>query len=168
MKLPERFERAYQALLTAFFDETLAKCNCTACAVGNIVAAGYNTKVFKDKDTGDLKCNVVNREWSSLFVTLSNSKKQGQYFEKFYNKNYEDLLAIDNVNVTGYSVEELARVEFAFETNTIISYQNYFKYTRNEIMEDQYNGLMAVVDVLCEIEGLNSTEYKKAFEYTIQ
>jgi hypothetical protein len=32
-------------------------------------------------------------------------------------------------------------------------------------MSDQFNGLMAVVEVLCKFEGYDSSEYKKLFEF---
>ncbi len=162
MKLPERFERAYQALITAFFDETLAKGVCTACAVGNIVAAGYGEKVLSTTHHlvgKQFHCNARNSEWSDIFYTSDGLQK----FDNF--AIIKNLEAAINIVVTGYSVEELAKIEFAFEINTKLNLEIYQFKSKKEIMEDQFTGLMAVVDVLCEIEGLNSTEYKKSFEF---
>ena len=54
---------------------------------------------------------------------------------------------------TGYDKAEMLRIETAFETNTQITVMEHKRWSADEIMQDQYVGLMAVVDVLCEIHG---------------
>ncbi len=178
MKTPERFDRAMTALIKAFFNDHLAKYTCTACAVGNIVAAGYGVTASVDPTNID----AINKYWIKLIsseagkcitnfedfrkniVLASNNTpwidhSWGRPLDGLYNK------AIDNIRVTGYSVEELYKIEEAFERNTQIKYSQYSGTSKNRIMEDQFNGLMAVVDVLCQLDGIEPTEYKKSFEY---
>lgn len=45
---PKRFDRAFAALVAAFFNNTLAKAACTACAIGNIAAAANGVRIVRD------------------------------------------------------------------------------------------------------------------------
>lgn len=153
----KRFDNAISALVKAFFDGTLGKGNCCACAVGNICAAAINEKP-------SLKFGYIGNsmKWRFVFVTFSS---EGQ--REFPSGNYKYQEGIDLINKTGYSKVELMKVELAFELNTKIDWKKYPLADKSEIMQDQYNGLMSVVDVLCEIEGIESAEYKKMFEYSV-
>lgn len=151
-----RFKNAIDALVYAFFNDTLAKGICTCCAVGSIVAAGFGKKVngafpvYNENGT-------PNSAWGNAFQTT----EIGQTFRKTY---FSDPEVLECVIPTGYSILELARVEKAFEENTEIDWINYPRFTKEEITQDQYNGLLAVVDILCEIEGIQDpTEYKELF-----
>lgn len=160
MKTTERFDRAIKALVSAFFDATLAKSNCAACAVGNIVGEAIGTP--KDDIVKSMDCNTdymsENIEWANVFC--SSDGYQMIRSEKYMGD------AKKQIDATGYLWRQLAKVEEAFEGNTIIRCRHYHRYTKQEIMADQFNGLMAVVDVLCEIEGYDPEPYKKMFEYT--
>jgi hypothetical protein len=159
MKTPERFNRAINALVDSFFNDTLAKGNCAACAIGNIVAAGYNDKVIrKEGKKNTYHCKSPNNRWSSLFATADN-------IQDIDKSKLADECVLENIKVTGYLWEDLAKIEKAFENNTEIHNLNYEKYTKKEIMEDQYNGLVAAIDVLCRIEGLDSITYKDLFKF---
>jgi hypothetical protein len=60
------------------------------------------------------------------------------------------------VQATGYKVSELRRIEMAFESAKELTHE----------CTDTFNGLMAVVDVLAEIHGIDLTareETKKLF-----
>lgn len=140
-----RFENAISALVKAFFDGSLRKGDCTACAVGNITGTA---------------------SWANVFVTAIGSKKQVWYGDMVA-QAYGGIDHIESMclNSSGYSLKELAKVEFAFESNTKLFPTCAFSH--DLIMQDQYNGLMAVVDVLCKIEGIESAEYKKMFEYSV-
>lgn len=161
-----RFNNAINALVQAFFTDTLAKGTCTACAVGNICAAAMGAKVVPYMGFSHIfqavkyGIPVFNDVWQYAFVTTTDGiQKRG------------NLLGIPEctytlIAATGYDIDELARVEYAFETNTQLVFDDYPFHTKAEIMEDQYNGLMAVVNVLCEIEGIEDpTEYRQLFEY---
>ncbi|MGV3558344.1 hypothetical protein [Larkinella arboricola] len=166
MKTPERFNRAISALVNAYFTDTLAKGDCNACAVGNIVAAGYGAKVYKDS-LGVLRCEVENNKWARFFLTHGKRQVIRSYRELINTPSiipYFVQLGLENIKITGYSMKELARVEAAFERNTAIHVKDYPTRTKEDISADQYNGLMAVVDVLCKIEGIaEATSYKALF-----
>ena len=137
----ERFNRAITKLVKAFFENDLAAADCRKCAVGNM-------------------CDGEG-VWSNVFVTGI----EGQVI----NEDQYIGLAKEIIDKTGYSWQELARIEKTFEENTALSWSDYFWCNKSEIMEDQYNGLMAVVDVLCEIEGFDeevTNETKKLFVAT--
>lgn len=158
MKTTERFSTALKALIIAFFDETLEKGNCAACAVGNMVAGAYGKKANLEA----VACGAgLNTDWKALFM----SDLDGQIIRPW---QYSSIVsrALMLIEKTGYSEMELARVELAFESSTKILGRFYSSVTRDEIMQDQFNGLIAVVDILCEIEGYDSADYKKLFEYT--
>jgi hypothetical protein len=65
---------------------------------------------------------------------------------------------IDGVkNSTGYSIHEIDEIEKAFEKNTGVE----------DTEENQYKGLCAVFDKLCELEGIpDSKPYKEMLEMT--
>lgn len=56
------------------------------------------------------------------------------------------------IDQTGYSEVELAKIEFAFESADEGSTED----------ENMFNGLMAVVDVLAEIHGVDLTSKEQA------
>ena len=67
--------------------------------------------------------------------------------------------------LTGYSWKEMAMVEYVFETNTQILFEDYHDFSEKEIMEDQFKGLMAVMDVLIELDRVEEGEtYKDNFK----
>lgn len=156
MKHSKRFSDAIDALVKGYIHGTLAKGTCAACAVGNIVAKGIGCEIKNRNGVFEWMRNT-NPSWSMVFVTGSD----GSQF--ICPENY--LGSIKNeIDSTGYTWQELARVEEAFEQNTKISFENYENVTPEEIDKDQLNGLYAVVDVLCEIEGIKEVEeYKLMF-----
>ena len=155
-----RFKNAIDALVYAFFNDTLAKGTCNACAVGNMVAHGFGKKVDREYNLV-CKDGVGNNEWHHAFMTNAHTGYQTIHFE-----NFDKNGVVVCCNATGYTALELAMVEKAFEKNTGIHWTNYESHQKDDIMQDQYNGLMAVVDVLCEIEGIEDpTEYKELFAY---
>ena len=151
--MTKRFENAISALVKGFFDTTLVKGSCIACAVGNIIHYNCGVKIdYDEKNPHNTSSKLeYNDDWYDVVHRL------------LYTGNREKGLEL--ISKTGYSLEEISKIEEAFEHNTNICGSNYFKYSKKEIMEDQYKGLMAVVEVLCKIEGLNSKEYKLLFEY---
>jgi hypothetical protein len=155
--IQNRFDRAIQALISAFFDGTLIKADCRACAVGNMVASSIGQKLDPKKLIDiDYKCEL--RHWAHVFV----SKPTYQVLKPECYGGKAKML----IDSTNYTWQELAKVEKAFEDNTKINGSMYRRHSKDEIMQDQYNGLMAVVSVLCGIEGIeNQEEYKEMFAY---
>ncbi len=157
--MTQRFEKAYNALYKAFMNDTLAKGTCAACAVGNIVADAMGAKVYKKGY--EFECDIHNGWWSKFFVTIENEQ------EIKHQRADPDYWRLKKL--TGYSIEELAKIEFAFETNTKIRFFNYPFMTEEKIMEDQFNGLMAVMDVLIELDDVNEGEkFKETFKNKFQ
>lgn len=141
MDYPDRFTNAVDKLVEAFFDGTLEAGDCSKCAVGNI-------------------CDG-NEAWKSAFQTRHHG--QTQYFKRnnWPNAQHQEW-AQNAIESTGYSVEEMARVEKTFEKAGLD-----VKYDENaNSMEDQYNRLMAVLDVLMDIEGIDEApEVRERFNY---
>jgi len=153
--MTQRFEKAYNALYNAFMNDTLAKGTCRACAVGNIVANAMGVSV-----TSEYTCKVNNTFWNIIFYTTTDGE---QIIKR--NPIYEKYLEV----LTGYSWEELAKVEHAFERAAKIHYYYYNSHTPQEIMEDQFNGLMAVMDVLIELDEVKEgNSYKETFKNKFQ
>lgn len=132
MKYPERFERAIRKLVRAFFDDELLKGRCRYCAVGNMCDNQY--------------------EWSLVFNTPQRPRLVGK--EIILEQDIDLLFYRDSskevIDSTGYTVLELARVESAFERAEEVGDKNS--------LQSQFNGLMAVVDVLCDIERIEDAE----------
>jgi len=134
MKNKELFDKTVKILVNAYLDNSLVQGNCHACAVGNIIAASLNIKY-------DQNLKWIDRPvaWSRVFVTLSFQIAQ---VKRPWAYNGE---AKEQINATGYAWPELARLEYAFE-----------RAPRGKSKEEcMFNGLMAVVDVLCQIHEMD-------------
>lgn len=125
MLKPELYQRTVDILVKAYFEDTLRHGDCSACAVGNLVNYG------KPKETW---------EWASVFYT-------GGMGQELFPCNYIGK-AKDEIDSTGYTWQELAKIEYAFETAP--------KGISND--EWMFNGLMAVIDVLDQIHENTDTQ----------
>jgi hypothetical protein len=141
MLKPELYQKTVDILVQAYFDGTLIKGNCTACAIGNIVAFNLGISIPKDQILNHLSIKQV--------TELTGQVSMGNY-------SFSTNQAI--INATGYSFEQLSLIEEAFESNSKIHWLNYHQYTEKKILQDQFKGLMAVVDVLDEIHENLDTE----------
>lgn len=132
MKLPIRLENAITKLYTAFHSNELNAMSCEHCAVGNI-------------------CDNSS-SWDDLPIFQSTLK----WGNDMQPSNYELELAEKTIEKTGYSEEELQRVEILFLTAT--------EFTKGN-KEQQFKGLCAVVEYLCELDNIpNVMNYTKLFE----
>ena len=141
------FENTVNILVKAYLNDTLEHLKCSACAVGNLVAAADNTtpRRYPDNklDGMGLKFDcwnwANNRQvaWYDVFMTTGGT-------QRITPELYSDE-AKRQIDVTGYAWEELARIEYAFETAP--------KGKDND--EWMFNGLMAVVDVLADIHQVD-------------
>lgn len=148
MKTPERFDRAIKALVKGFFNETLIATDTCACAVGNIVA--YGAKIVLKKES-----YIFGLDGKPLMQRYYNGYDVAAWFIAIHHGIITES-ALENSRDSGYSFDELRQIEEAFMINRDGSTDT----------ERIFNGLIAVVEVLCEIDGIEPTEYKKAFEYT--
>lgn len=132
MKLPIRLENAITKLYTAYHSGELDAMNCEHCAVGSI-------------------CNN-DSAWDNLPIFQS-TLKWGNYIQPC---DYELELAEIVIKESGYSKEELQKVEIIFLTAT-----DFKKGDK----ETQFKGLCAVVEYLCELDNVpNVMDYTKLFE----
>lgn len=150
-----RIQKAIDILLDAIINGTLAKGTCAACAVGNLVAAGcgriirkFDTMTFRQINKKSKR--IESPRWGSLFLTnILNSQTK-------YYLAYPELLQEEDImkeiNSTDFTVDELAAIEYAFETNTKILFTDYHFHTAKEIRADQIKGLEAVVKVMLEFD----------------
>ena len=153
------FEHSIDVLVKAFMNNTLEHNNCCACAVGNLVADGIGIKVVpfkgivtKAKWESENDSVSIEKGWPLVFMTDDKKQKKRSY-------NYKDL-AKKQIDSTGYTWQDLAKIEFAFETAD----------KGNSDDDWMFNGLMAVVDVLAEIHGIDlekKEEAKSMFKKTL-
>jgi len=162
--MTKRFESAFQALYNGLRDDKIIKGSCVACAVGNIVAHAMNGNiVIKIAPAGyrSIEClsaegySLRNDFWSELFMTDSLGKQRKFYLE--IDSNRVQTLEAQLFEMTGYNVEEMARIEHAFETETW--------YPENEDKEDVLNslraGIIACLDVMIDIDKIENGEIRK-------
>jgi len=131
--MTERINKAIDIFLNAIEKGELAKGECRMCAVGNLVRAG------------GCEDNV---HWSFLFVT--NGLKKQTISRVFLND--DDVQK--NIEATDFTWQELAKIEFAFETNSKIDIMDYAKHTTEEIRADQIKGLESVVEVMMDFDDV--------------
>ncbi len=147
MKNQELFDRTISILVKAYVNDTLRHYNCSACAVGNLVAANcglsYNQE-FKYVQE-DQRPHFENG-WAAVFAT--SGKNQRYSPERYvYVRN-----AKKQIDSTGYSFEQLAKIEYAFE----------LAYFEDDTDEERFRGLMNVVDALMHIHEANNEEIQQA------
>lgn len=133
MSYPKRFEDAIESLIDAFLNDELEAGHGCRCAVGNICGASS--------------------WWTSAFHTEMCGDEYRHYrpFEKDkFPANPEQAKALKEIETTGYSPAQLARVERAFESSGRSPDDPNFNST-----EDQYQRLLGVFEVLIDIEGID-------------
>lgn len=138
MKTTQRLEQALVKLYNAYHNNRLNPEDCAACAVGNILDNHDSWKHLSDRH-GSLELNYVGRVHQNL----------GRKFN-------------------GYSPLELLQIEKVFLDacgfKTPLCHYNPkpFNPIDNEVL---FNGLSAVVDLLCELDDIgNIMDYSKLFE----
>lgn len=137
MKNEQLYNKTVDILVQAYFNDTLISGNCYACACGNLVAANMG---FEYEEVSSI-FPQQRLKWKG-FTSLVEETRTFNTFTWFWVKypNISELTPEieQQINSTGYSSRELARIETAFEDS----------YEGNDPM---FNALMAVVDVLDEI-----------------
>jgi len=147
------FENSINVLVKAYLNDTLVQGNCYACAVGNLVkeAMGYSyvpcidfpdRKIaLKENEGRYCSIDVVGEGWYAALYNQSSFKFQTES------------------KAIGYNAKEIRKIEYAFELRGD-------DYDEKNTDESIFRGLMAVVDVLAEIHGIDLTireETKKMF-----
>lgn len=137
--MEKRIEKAIDIFLDAINNGTLAKGNCARCAVGNLCG-------------GD-------GAWGNLFFT-----DDGEQTDFRNNLNVHNRIqAIQAIAKTDFSIEELMKIEYAFETNTVLHISKYYIHSSEKIRQDQINGLKAVVKVMLSFSNDSTTNIDEVF-----
>jgi len=151
MKNKQLYDKTVGILVDAYFNDTLKHNYCTACAAGNIVAANMGFAFTGLAWRSENKTYEM-PYWNHVFLTSTFRQRR---CPKWYVG--EAKLQIDS---TGYTWQELAKIEYAFET----------AQKGNSDDEWMFNGLMSVIDVLDIIHENTDTHvttlYKSKFNKT--
>ena len=142
--MTERIQEAIDVFLDAINNGTLAKGDCSACAVGTLLAHGI-------KKAG---VNINSTLWKYAFMTAIPSGKQKIDKDRFNDEIFK---------YSKFTPAELAKIEYAFETNTSIPDWNYVLHTPTEIKQDQIRGLHAVIEVM---KGMDDVEFNTKEVFT--
>jgi hypothetical protein len=138
MKNEALYHKSVGILAKAYVDNTLVHGSCFACAVGNLIAGncGY-TFGHSDFQKGNICWNEVEHPvWIRAIRTVNDNGNHVQILDLI--RYIVDYCVSDQIDSTGYSFDELARIEYAFETN----------YTGHDPM---FTALLGVIDVLDDI-----------------
>lgn len=136
MNRPQLLAKTRQILFDAYYNDTLEHGNCHACAVGNIVAANMGIEVVPGSSLG-LLWKTDSPEWDMVFMTSRGIQRKTPV-------EYDSETPRAQIDATGYTWQELAKIEFAFETAD----------HGNSEEDYMYNGLVAVLDVLDQIHDV--------------
>lgn len=140
------FNHSVNVLVNAYLNDTLKHEDCSACVVGNLCGGSTLWKFLFMTYNGEQKA-YLDTPQKELFLE--------SILAHHFVTSEEELLqrAIKVCESTGYTVDELAKIEYAFETCS-------------QVGDKMFNGLMAVVDVLADIHKIDLTtreESKKLF-----
>lgn len=141
------FDNTVSILVQAYFNNRLVHGVCNACAVGNLVGAALNDFDFIVESSS---FGGVGKGWAAVFCSQSKMKQVKNPSQ------YKDE-AKRQIDATGYTWQQLAMIEMAFESQS------------DDNLDDDvamFNGLMAVVSVLAEIHNVSleaKEEAKKMF-----
>jgi len=136
MYTTELYNRTVDILYQAYFNDTLEHGSTCGCAVGNIIAANLGLKPEIESDTWEGRKTYWYAYLSDIKIYQDNQIRRDIKRE-----------AEAEIEVTGYSLQDIVRIEKAFEY-------------ADDSNEDawMFNGLVAVLDVLKEIHGITDDE----------
>lgn len=148
------FDKTVDILVKAYLNDTLKHGDCYACAVGNLVAHSCGYRVTPRLEWFDQDGKSKFAEWKFVFMTV---RRRDETTQSIYPEHYNGR-SKEQIDSTGYTWQQLAKLEYAFETCEIGE-------TRDEFI---FNGLMAVVDVLAEIHQVDLSTAQAAKELFVR
>lgn len=168
------FDHTVGVLVKAYLNDTLDHGNCYACAVGNLVADGLGCQVvavynnFRNVswDNGYPYPGLDDKDikgWGAAFATEfreDEDEDRDRPIQEIHRSALSHPMVVEQIKGTGYTWEELAMIEFAFESAR----------KRTDRDEDIFNGLMSVVSTLAfihEIDLETADQAKKLFLKTV-
>lgn len=143
------FDNSIKVLVNAYLKDELVHWDCRRCAVGNLVSAacGFGRPFQAGWEFGWLnKCNeFVQVGWIEVFCAqpFGGQELNPQEYHNNTNAKYQ-------IDATGYTWQELAQIESAFE------------FGGREHEDPMYGGLMSVVDILAEIHSIDLQQKEAA------
>jgi hypothetical protein len=138
MRTTKRFEQSATKLYNAFNEGTLNAFDCEHCGVGSLVEKGQGWTMHY-------------REGGNIF----SSKGSCETYDMFKAPYHKD-----------YSEEEIFNVEKVFLTEWVKA--GKLQESDGKEKEIQFDGLMAVLNYLAELDNINSIEYQyKKFKTVI-
>jgi hypothetical protein len=159
------FSHSTSVLIKAYLNDTLIHSKCSACAVGNLVAEAMG-KTNKRKSH---MCFDDGSEVAWLLVFMTDFPHQKMDISAYE----EEPEARRQIDSTGYTVSELARIEYAFESaklpvelQELVDGDGYSGLNDEDLGNDEwmFNGLVAVFEVLANIHGVDLTTKTEALE----
>lgn len=153
------FGNTVSILVKAYLNDELAHKTCSACAVGNIVAAAIGTKPKRSPEGSSI-------EFDNNFFDNGDPAHAGWYYTINGTSSSEGRYQIEK---TGYSVKELQEIEHAFEhaPGDPTRKDGLFRGACIDPVW-MFNGLMAVVDILADIHNVDLTHKKQAKELFVK
>lgn len=151
------FEKTVDILVKAYLNDTLVHGYCAACAVGNIIAHANKIKITIDCGAPRWVGTKMFPEWDEVFYTGAHPTDADA--QVIVMDGYRGG-AKEQIDSTGYSVVELAKIEKSFEAHNPSYFIDY--PTQKDMEQWMFNGLMAVVDVLAEIHGIDLKQREEA------
>lgn len=139
MKNKEQFDWALGVLVKAYFNDELKKEDCRKCAVGSLVKEACD---YAGKWRG---------HWAAIHMVDMETKEQ-IFFSEGVQGRYDSQQGLKQIEATGYTWQETAKIELAFENGG----------------EEMFDGLMSVVDCLIEIHEGNEKDKVEAKEMFVR
>lgn len=140
------FENTVSILVKAYLNDTLRHENCAACAVGNLIAHSLGAEV--GIVTWVLGEEEIEPAWQNVFCTNPMFPQRISPERYLAEAKYQ-------IDATGYSWQDLAKIEASFES-----------ITKRE--DRMFLGLMAVVDILAEIHQVDLSTAQAAKELFVR
>ena len=154
MKNEELFNKTLNILVQAYQNDTLKHGDCAACVVGNLIASNLEY-TFNEEGMWLYSFNQIRfPRWKHIFITVASSNliycnlnkvdiinQTKEYTQILKKENKQHPSSIHQLQSTGYSIDDLMKIEWAFETAD----------KGNNKDDYMFNGLLAVYDVLCDI-----------------
>lgn len=155
MKNQELFNKTISILVKAYQNNTLEHTNCYACAVQNIVAGNMDVNLISKPDAHELaNLDHISIVWPNIdyYETITANLDR--------ERNDCNPFLIEQLDSTGYTLEQLKDIESAFE--------GVYEYNHPNTDEWVFAGLLNVVDELMIIHQANEIEVKQAKELFVK
>ena len=137
--MTKRIQKAIDILLDAYNKDELTAGDCSACAVGNLVAAGLDKHSVKRRE---------HTMWSLLFSTNLNLISIYFFKQNIFESKLNDERVQKCIKATDFTWKELAKIEYTFES----TYNNYYYKGIKDEKGSQLKALEEVVKVMMSFD----------------